>query len=53
MSMAEGQLNSTTADGKITPQQISYGLTRFNARDRIHSEELVKGAARAVIFELK
>ena len=51
--MAEGQLNSTTADGKTTPQQISYGLTRFNARDRIHSEELVKGAARAVIFELK
>ena len=51
--MAEGQLNSTTADGKTTPQQISYGLTRFNVRDRIHSEELVKGAARAVIFELK
>jgi quercetin dioxygenase-like cupin family protein len=51
--MAEGQLNSTTADGKTTPQQISYGLARFNARDRIHSEELVKGAARAVIFELK
>jgi len=42
-------LNSTRADGKITPQQISYGSTRFNARDRIYSEELVKGA-RAVIF---
>ena len=51
--MAEGQLNSTTADGKTTPQQISYGLARFNARDRVHSEELVKGAARAIIFELK
>jgi quercetin dioxygenase-like cupin family protein len=51
--MADGQLNSTTPDGKTTPQQISYGLTRFNVRDRTHSEELVKGSARAIIFELK
>jgi hypothetical protein len=51
--MAEGQLNSMTPDGKTTPQQISYGLARFNARDRTHSEELVKGSARAMIFELK
>jgi quercetin dioxygenase-like cupin family protein len=51
--MAEGQLNSTTPDRKTTPQQISYGLARFNARDRTHSEELVKGSARAIIFELK
>jgi hypothetical protein len=50
---AEGQLNPTTLDGKIELNQISYGLTRFNTRDRIHSEELVKGSAGAIIFELK
>jgi len=51
--MADGQRNSTTPDGKTDANQISFGLTRFNARDRVHSEELVKGSARAIIFQLK
>jgi hypothetical protein len=51
--MANGQLNSTTPEGKTDPNQISFGLTRFNARNRVHTEELVKGSGRAIIFELK
>jgi quercetin dioxygenase-like cupin family protein len=51
--MANGQLNSTTPEGKTDPNQISVGLTRFNARNRVHTEELVKGSGRAIIFELK
>jgi hypothetical protein len=33
--------------------ELSRGLIRFNARDRIHTEELVKGKSRAIITELK
>ncbi len=51
--LADGELDSTTPEHKTDANQISYGLTRFNARNRIHSEELVKGSARAIIFELK
>ena len=44
---------STTVDRKTDPNPISYGLTCFNAGNRTHTEELVKGWARAIIFELK
>jgi len=51
--MANGELKSTAPDGKSGVNVISPGLTRFNARNRTHYEELVKGSARAIIFELK
>jgi hypothetical protein len=51
--LADGELKSTTADGKADVNPISFGLTRFNAPNRTHTEEVVKGAARAIIVELK
>ena len=51
--LAEGELKSTTVEGKADVNKISFGLTRFNAPNRTHTEELVKGAARAIIVELK
>jgi hypothetical protein len=32
---------------------IWFGFTRFNAPNRTHTEEVVKGTARAIIVELK
>ena len=51
--LADGDLRSTTPEGKSDVNKISFGLVRFNAPDRSHFEELVKGAARAIIVELK
>jgi hypothetical protein len=51
--LADGELKSTTSDGQSVVNPISFGMTRFNAPDRSHTEELVKGAARAIITELK
>ena len=51
--VANGELKSTTPDGQSVVNPISFGLTRYNTRDRVHTEELVKGAARAIITELK
>jgi hypothetical protein len=51
--LADGQLKSTTPDGKSEVNTIAFGLTRFNAPNRSHSEELVKGSGRAIITEFK
>ena len=51
--VANGELKSTTPDGKSDVNPISFGLTRFNAPNRSHTEELVKGSARAIIVEFK
>jgi hypothetical protein len=51
--LAEGQLKSTTPDGKSEVNNLSPGLTRFNAPNRSHSEELVSGSSRAIITEFK
>jgi hypothetical protein len=51
--LADGDLKSTTADGQATVNQISFGKTTFNAPNRTHTEELVKGSARAIIVEMK
>jgi hypothetical protein len=51
--LENGALKSTTPDGKSTVNEISFGLTKFNARDRSHTEEVVRGNARAVMMELK
>ena len=51
--LADGALKSTTPDGQSTTNEFSVGTTRFNLRDRMHTEVLAKGAGRAVITELK
>ncbi|MFN8060573.1 MAG: hypothetical protein U0Q12_15570 [Vicinamibacterales bacterium] len=51
--MDEGELKSTTPDGRSEITKVTVGLARYNPRNRVHSEELVKGAARAIITELK
>jgi hypothetical protein len=51
--LADGALKSTTPDGAETINPHTYGYAKFNPRDRVHTETLVRGAARAVIIELK
>ncbi len=51
--LEEGALKSTTLDGKSVINPNSFGSTKFNARDRIHTEELIRGKDRAIIVELK
>lgn len=53
MFLQEGDLKSTTVKGEVTLNQYKPGTIRFNARDRSHSEELVRGTQRAIIVELK
>jgi hypothetical protein len=48
-----GDLSSTTLDGKTTVNSYSFGQTKFNPRDRIHSELLAKGSQRVIAIELK
>jgi hypothetical protein len=50
---ANGALQSTTPDGKSTINEDKFGDIRFNKRDRVHTELLVRGRGRAVITELK
>jgi hypothetical protein len=50
---ATGALQSTTPDGKSTVNENTFGDIRFNRRDRVHSELLVRGTGHAVITELK
>jgi hypothetical protein len=51
--MENGELKSTTRDGQMTSNPMAFGDARFNPRNRMHSEELVKGKARAIVVELK
>jgi hypothetical protein len=51
--LRDGDLKSTTPDGQSVVNENKSGTTRFNARDRVHNEELVNGTQRAVIVELK
>lgn len=51
--LEDGALRSTTLDGNSVVNEISFGLTTANPRARLHTEELVRGKARAVIMELK
>jgi hypothetical protein len=48
-----GDLKSTTPDGASVINSYIVGQAKFNARNRTHSEELVKGSQRAIIVELK
>jgi hypothetical protein len=49
----DGDLTSTTLDGKVTENSYKAGTVRFNARDRTHTETLIRGKQHAIITELK
>jgi len=51
--LEDGDLRSTTPDGQSTVNQYTAGTVRFNARNRAHTETLIKGKQRAIITELK
>jgi hypothetical protein len=51
--LTESVLRSTTPDGQGTTNENPAGAIRFNLRSRVHSEELLRGEARALITELK
>jgi hypothetical protein len=51
--LADGALTSTTPDGKKIVNEHAFGYTKFNPRNRIHTETLTRGQARAIIVELK
>ena len=51
--LEDGDLKSTTPDGQSTVNSYTSGTVRFNARNRTHTETLVKGKQRAIITELK
>jgi predicted metal-dependent enzyme (double-stranded beta helix superfamily) len=48
-----GELSSTTPDGKTTVNSYVFGQAKFNPRDRTHSELLSKGSQRVIAIELK
>ena len=51
--LENGENQSTTPDGKVTPGTSTFGQVKFNPRDRTHSELLFKGAQRVIAVELK
>jgi hypothetical protein len=51
--LKDGSLKSTTPSGDVTTNDYSFGTVRYNARDRTHTETLVKGSQRAIITEFK
>ena len=51
--LADGTLTSTDAQGRATANERHFGETRFNARDRAHTEMLARGEGRAMMVELK
>jgi hypothetical protein len=50
--LEDGDLRSTTPDGKSTVTQYTAGTIRFSAGNRAHAETLIKGQQRAIITEL-
>jgi len=51
--LEDGDLLSTTPSGEKTVNEYRPGMARFNLRDRIHTETLIRGQQRAIITELK
>jgi hypothetical protein len=51
--LADGELTSTDPKGASVVNPHSFGFTKFNTRDRVHTETLTKGQGRAIIVELK
>ncbi len=51
--LKDGSLKSTTPSGEVVTNDYSFGTVKYNARDRTHTETLVKGSERAIIVEFK
>jgi hypothetical protein len=51
--LENGDLKSTTPDGKDAVTAYTAGEVRFNQANRTHSETLVRGKQHAIITELK
>lgn len=51
--MEDTALRSTTPDGKSVVNEYSAFQTKFNLRNRIHTELLVRGTGSAIMTELK
>ena len=51
--LADGALTSTDAQGKAVVNEHHFGYTKFNARDRAHTELLARGQGSAMMVELK
>jgi hypothetical protein len=51
--LEDGDLKSTTPDGRVVVNPYKFGMVRFNVRDRAHTETLVLGKQHAIITELK
>jgi quercetin dioxygenase-like cupin family protein len=51
--MEGGELASTTPDGTRRVAKLARGEASFTPGDRVHTEEHVSGAARAILVELK
>ncbi len=51
--LEDGNLSSTTPDGKVVVNSYTAGTVRFNTRNRTHTETLVRGKQHAIITELK
>lgn len=51
--LEDGDLKSTTPDGKATLNPYKVGDVRFTRGDRTHTETLVRGKQHAIITELK
>ena len=51
--LEDGALRSTDPNGQAVINEHYFGFTKLNSRDRVHTEELIKGKGRAVIVELK
>jgi hypothetical protein len=51
--LEDGALRSTEPSGQSVVNEHYFGFTKLNSRDRVHTEELIKGKGRAIIVELK
>ncbi len=51
--ISTGEIRSTPLKGEPTVNMVTPGDARYNARNRTHTEELIKGMGRAIIVELK
>jgi hypothetical protein len=51
--LADGALTSTDPQGKAVVNEHRFAYTKFNARDRVHTETLSRGQASALMVELK
>ena len=51
--LADGALTSTTPDQVSTVNEHFFGFAKFNPGNRVHTETLTRGSARAIIIELK